>query len=53
MIYCYILHLGRVITAGRGDTKHAAAEAAILALPSKHDDVLMCETVARFFRVIV
>ena len=53
MIYCYILHLGRVITAGKGTTRHAAAEAAILALPPKHDDVLVCETVSRFFRVVV
>lgn len=53
MIYCYILHLGKVITAGQGATRHAAAEAAILALPSEHDEVLFCETVARFFRVVV
>ena len=53
MIYCYILHLGRVITAGKGTTRHAAAEAAILALAAEHDEVLVCETQARFFRVVV
>ena len=53
MIYCYIMHLGKVITAGKGATRHAAAEAAILALPQHHDDVLVFETVVRFFRVVV
>lgn len=53
MICCYILHLGKVITAGQGATRNAAALAAILALPREHDDVLFCETKARFFRVSV
>jgi hypothetical protein len=53
MTYAYLTHAGRVITAGTGRSRQAAAMAALRALPAAHSELAAAVCRFRFFRSIV
>lgn len=53
MTYAYLTHAGRVITAGTGHSRCAAAAAAIAALPAAYGELAAAACRFRFFHSIV